>query len=295
MHDIQAGDTVLAPTDIGSYSSALPDSDTATTTNPLGSLARLLLILPNEVFAPASEQPPDAHTQSYQSVIETWQQWQACPTAGSLTADDVHTLLSRRQPSELLPSHTGDVSPRVSTAPHSPLPSLGEWHSAMTASGRALLRGLHAVLTQQRTPPGPLVIKRAFDDVEAFQLPNQSNVLAMVFDPVQHPMVPFTFGVEIFQASHKTPPHVHNAHEVFFVLSGNGEAFCDGVRFAVGEGDLLLFPPHSVHGVDVSDDNKMYCLEFMLPNDMFAEYVHNGISTGGLHDDDLCQLNVIAC
>lgn len=78
------------------------------------------------------------------------------------------------------------------------------------------------------------------------------------------------------------------------LLIGKGEGFCDGKRFPVSAGDLLLFPPKSVHGIDVSDDSKMYCLEFMLPNEMFAEFVRNGTSSG-LHDDDLCQLNVISC
>lgn len=216
MQDIQAGDTVLAPTNMGHYSSTVASNAAAANDTPPGSLARLLLIIPSEVFAPAAEQPPDAHTQSYQSVIATWQHWQACPTVGTLTADDVHTLLSRRQPSEFQPTGKRPVP----SAPHSLLPSLADWHTALTASGRALLRGLHAALTPWNASPQPLIIKRAFDDLEAFRLPNQTNVLALVFDPLQHP-VPFTFGVEIFQAAHKTPPHVHpNAHELFFVLSG---------------------------------------------------------------------------
>lgn len=298
---IQAGDTVLAPTNMGRYHSTVDPADADASP---GSLARLLLVLPSEVFAADAEQP-DAHTQSYQSVISTWKHWQACPTVGHLTQHDVHTLLSRRQPSEL------QAVVERETAPHSLLPSLTDWHTALTVSGRALLRGLHAALTPWSAASRPLIIKRAFDDLEAFQLPNQTNVLALVFDPLQHP-VPFTFGVEIFQASHKTPPHVHpNAHENVFhpvwyvetervcklsmhATTGKGEGFCDGQRFPVAAGDLLLFPPKSVHGIDVSDDTKMYCLEFMLPNEMFAEFVRNGTSSG-LQDDDLCQLNVISC
>lgn len=207
---IQAGDTVLAPTNMGRYHSTVDPADADASP---GSLARLLLVLPSEVFAADAEQP-DAHTQSYQSVISTWKHWQACPTVGHLTQHDVHTLLSRRQPSEL------QAVVERETAPHSLLPSLTDWHTALTVSGRALLRGLHAALTPWSAASRPLIIKRAFDDLEAFQLPNQTNVLALVFDPLQHP-VPFTFGVEIFQASHKTPPHVHpNAHEMFFILSG---------------------------------------------------------------------------
>lgn len=33
--------------------------------------------------------------------------------------------------------------------------------------------------------------------------------------------VPFTFGVEIFEAGHKTEPHSHAiAHELFYILAG---------------------------------------------------------------------------
>lgn len=33
--------------------------------------------------------------------------------------------------------------------------------------------------------------------------------------------VPFTFGIEIFEAGHKTSPHSHSvAHELFFILAG---------------------------------------------------------------------------
>lgn len=35
-------------------------------------------------------------------------------------------------------------------------------------------------------------------------------------------------------------------------------------------GDAVVFPPRSVHGIDVSASGRMYCLELMQPNDMFA-------------------------
>jgi gentisate 1,2-dioxygenase len=49
---------------------------------------------------------------------------------------------------------------------------------------------------------------------------------------------------QIFEPDHETPPHVHDtAHELFFILSGRGTAFCDGRRFDVGVGDVVVFPP----------------------------------------------------
>ncbi len=202
--------------------------------------------------------------QSYQSVIKTWEQWQACHTVGTLTHEDVHRLLSRRQrpilhddalhtsypatsAQEPTPTAVASIDASIDEADddeelgrypvhhHHPLvPSLAAWHTALVESSHALLDSLNSVVlpfpslasftahfpSHASHHAKPLIIKRALDDLETFRLPNQTNVLALVFDPLQHP-VPFTFGVEIFQASHKTPPHMHpNAHEMFFILAG---------------------------------------------------------------------------
>lgn len=92
----------------------------------------------------------------------------------------------------------------------------------------------------------PQVQRRRLRDLKAFQLPGQSNRLALVFNPLDDVGVPFTFGLEIFERNHRTPPHVHSqAHELFFILSGTGTAFCDGRSFPVAAGDIVVFPPTS--------------------------------------------------
>lgn len=60
-------------------------------------------------------------------------------------------------------------------------------------------------------------------------------------------------------------------------------------------GDAVAFPACSVHGIDVSPAGRMYCLELMQPNDMFAEFVKAGQPLGGLADDDLCVLAALGC
>ena len=60
-------------------------------------------------------------------------------------------------------------------------------------------------------------------------------------------------------------------------------------------GDAVAFPARSVHGIDVSPAGRMYCLELMQPNDMFAEFVKAGQPLGGLADDDLCILAALGC
>lgn len=54
------------------------------------------------------------------------------------------------------------------------------------------------------------------------------------------------------------------------LFAGQGEGFCGEQRFQVRAGDVVVFPPQSLHGIDVSEDARMYCLELMQPNDMFA-------------------------
>ena len=50
-----------------------------------------------------------------------------------------------------------------------------------------------------------------------------------------------------------------------------------------------------MHGIDNGVQGRMYCLELMLPNDMFAEMVKAGTPTGGLADEDLCVLIAAGC
>ena len=143
--------------------------------------------------------------------------------------------------------------------------------------------------------PDQCVVKKTLAELSTFQLPNQTNRLAIMFDPLDHE-VPFTFGLEIFERSHKTKPHTHAvSHELFFILAGDGIGFCDDESFPVTAGDVVVFPPTSLHGIDNGPNSKMYCLELMLPNDMFAEFVRQGQPTGKLHADDMCIMIAQGC
>ena len=65
--------------------------------------------------------------------------------------------------------------------------------------------------------------------------PTDTNKFVMTVDPVAD-KAPFLSVVEIFEAGGKTPLHRHqHAHEMFYVLSGSGRAFCDGkiARFKI--------------------------------------------------------------
>ncbi|KAL0039453.1 hypothetical protein WJX79_008848 [Trebouxia sp. C0005] len=93
---------------------------------------------------------------------------------------------------------------------------LGDWQSSPVV-GSLLPAAITALLT--------------LAELSTFQLPNQTNRLAIMFDPLDHE-VPFTFGLEIFERSHKTKPHTHAvSHELFFILAGDGIGFCDDESF----------------------------------------------------------------
>ncbi|EFJ49623.1 hypothetical protein VOLCADRAFT_35798, partial [Volvox carteri f. nagariensis] len=100
---------------------------------------------------------------------------------------------------------------------------------------------------------------------------------AFVFDPTELGLS-LSFGVEVFEPGHHTPLHIHKAaHELFFVLAGEGVAFCNGQRFPVRAGDCVVFPPRAVHGIDnTSTGSKLYCLQLMTPNESFVEHVKSG-------------------
>jgi mannose-6-phosphate isomerase-like protein (cupin superfamily) len=64
-------------------------------------------------------------------------------------------------------------------------------------------------------------MQRKLRELDAVQLPNQTNRLALAFSPLQSPPSSFCCGLEVFEPSHKTAPHVHNgAWELFFIISG---------------------------------------------------------------------------
>ena len=45
-------------------------------------------------------------------------------------------------------------------------------------------------------------------------------------------------------------------------------------RAQVKPGDVVVFPPRTVHGIDIAPDSeRAYCLQLMLPRDSFAEHV----------------------
>jgi mannose-6-phosphate isomerase-like protein (cupin superfamily) len=106
--------------------------------------------------------------------------------------------------------------------------------------------------------------------------PADTNKFVMMVDPLAD-KAPFISVVEIFDVGGKTPPNVHHeAHEMFYVLSGRGRAYCGGETFEVSQGDTLVLPPGLEHVVENTGPDRLYCLTVMVPNEGFAELIRDG-------------------
>src|SRR5712672_1798581 len=135
------------------------------------------------------------------------------------------------------------------------------------------------------------LLRRAGDCRVSRISPGDTNKFVMMVDPVADKM-PFVSVVEIFEAGGKTPPNVHqHAHEMFYVLSGRGRAYCDGKTYDVAKGDTLVLPPRMEHVVENTGPDRLYCLTVMVPNEGFAELIRAG-STQSLDAAD--QAAIIA-
>lgn len=114
-------------------------------------------------------------------------------------------------------------------------------------------------------------------DYQAFRIsPQDTNRLAIVFDPAIA-NVSLTVCVEIFDVGGKTPPNRHQfAVEMFFILKGEGRAYCDGKTMEIRSGDSLLVPPTGMHVIENTGSSRLYALCVMVPNEDFAELIRSG-------------------
>ncbi|MEM6591538.1 MAG: cupin domain-containing protein [Cyanobacteria bacterium P01_C01_bin.73] len=135
-----------------------------------------------------------------------------------------------------------------------------------------------------------LPVYKAPSDYQAYRIsPGDTNRLAIVFDPTVANMS-LTYCVEIFDIGGKTPPNRHQiAVEMFFVISGEGRAICDGKAVDIKTGDSVLVPPNGVHVLENTGPSRLYTLCIMVPNEDFAELIRSGIPVA-LDAEDLAVL-----
>ncbi|MDR3511816.1 MAG: cupin domain-containing protein [Caulobacteraceae bacterium] len=121
-----------------------------------------------------------------------------------------------------------------------------------------------------------LPIRTGALEAKAFRIsPADTNYFALLFDPADG--IEQVCVVEIFSVGGKTPPNTHQvAHEIFYVLQGEGAATCAGQRVPLAKGQALLVPPGAEHVIENTGPGKLYTLTIMCPNEGFAELIRAG-------------------
>lgn len=122
-------------------------------------------------------------------------------------------------------------------------------------------------------------LRKALAECRAFRISSgDTNYFALVFEPAADE-VNLTCVVEIFTVGGKTPPNVHRrAHEMFFVLQGEGRALCDDdPPQPIRAGDALLVRPGTSHVIENTGPGKLYTLTVMVPDEDFAALIRNGM------------------
>ena len=138
--------------------------------------------------------------------------------------------------------------------------------------------------------PGPPAIKKSLGDYRAYRIsPGDTNRLAIIFDPIGEG-TSFIACVEIFDVGGRTPPNAHlGAHEMFFVLKGEGLAQAGDRTVPIKTGDSLLVSPGSTHVIENTGRGRLYTLTLMVPDEEFAALIRRGTPVE-LDDEDRAVL-----
>lgn len=118
--------------------------------------------------------------------------------------------------------------------------------------------------------------KSSIENIQAFKIsPDDTNYFAILVD--QHNSGCTTVAVvEIFTVGGRTPPNSHvAADELFYVLSGEGRAHCDGETTDLRKGDALLVRPGSEHVLENTGTSKLYTLTIMIPDEEFGALIRS--------------------
>jgi mannose-6-phosphate isomerase-like protein (cupin superfamily) len=121
------------------------------------------------------------------------------------------------------------------------------------------------------------LVARSVSQVEVRRIaPADTNYFALLFDPEADGIEPVCV-VEIFTVGGKTPSNSHSrAHEFFYVLAGEGVAYCGADARPIAKGDALMLRPGAEHVIENKGAGKLYTLTFMVPNEGFAELIRAG-------------------
>jgi mannose-6-phosphate isomerase-like protein (cupin superfamily) len=81
----------------------------------------------------------------------------------------------------------------------------------------------------------------------------------------------FDFRVSRYPAGGRVEQHVHDvAEQVYYFISGTGEARCGGDDRAVGPGDLMFVPPGAPHSLVATGAGELRFVVVTSPPDDIA-------------------------
>lgn len=124
----------------------------------------------------------------------------------------------------------------------------------------------------------PPAVAKQISHCQAFRIKEgDTNYFAMIFDE-EGEGCKLVAILEIFEPGGATPPNQHQrAHEMFFILRGEGLAFANGEQIELRAGTAMLINPGSEHVVRNTGEGKLYSLTIMVPDEGFARVIRRGI------------------
>jgi quercetin dioxygenase-like cupin family protein len=279
------GDTIAAQQ--GSAMFVVPataaDGGNGVSANAPAPLVMLQLLLPGKLLRDVAAGERTAFSDPSELGIAPDWEAPAVIKAGRLSKDAICSLLTHAA----MPGDAADAAPANNNG-HADAAAAVETGSGILKEGAEVVLAPYAGAAPLR--------KRSLSGVRAYRLPNATNQLALLFSSHTDPNLSLTFGVELFEPGHVTNRHIHNAaYETFVVLGGEGVAFDNGALVPLKAGDVAVFPPHVVHAVDNPSGRRLYCLQMMLPNEMFSEYVTGGMLMGALDGGDVAGVMSGSC
>lgn len=118
-----------------------------------------------------------------------------------------------------------------------------------------------------------------------------SNKFVLLCDREQ---APFVSVVEIFDEGGQTPPNEHaEAHEYFYVISGEGVAVVGDTEIPVKPGSFFIVPPGNNHQVRNTGKGRLYVLTTMIPDEKFSDLIKKG-PVAHLDEEDIRIIQGVA-
>jgi len=135
-----------------------------------------------------------------------------------------------------------------------------------------------------------LIVRRA-PELESFRLREGATNKMVPLLPAGLAGGTTSVNLEIWDVGGRQPENIHpDSPEIFYFLSGEGLAHCDGEAAGVGPGDLVILPAGSLHFIENTGETRLYALTTLLADD--GSHANPEGETAPLEDEDLLALGL---